>query len=230
MDTAPAAVVTDLQPVDAIAETLVQYEANAGEGPSSPLKGKVQQIRDVLNAMLPPRVVNGKTQQVSMKPASREDVIKLQMALDERLQLRQARETGICPVREELYSQTLDELIRQVTIECPERGLLLLRVRDETRMTIAAYQTLYESSIVFGIRKSLQAELGTGTLSGKLGELEATKAQLKAKLDALHAQREKIEQTDAERRSVAEKKRLEEKEFVKFQRQHLETFLKSTVG
>lgn len=51
-----------------------------------------------------------------------------------------------------------DELIRQVTINCAERGLLLLRVRDEIRMTIAAYQTLYESSIAFGIRKALVAE------------------------------------------------------------------------
>lgn len=52
----------------------------------------------------------------------------------------QARETGICPVREELYAQCFDELIRQVTINCAERGLLLLRVRDEMRMTVAAYQ------------------------------------------------------------------------------------------
>ena len=56
---------------------------------------------------------------------------------------RQARETGICPVRRELYQQGFDELIRQVTIECAERGLLLLRVRDEINMTLAAYQTLY---------------------------------------------------------------------------------------
>jgi dynein light intermediate chain len=52
----------------------------------------------------------------------------------------------------------LDELIRQVTINCAERGLLLLRVRDEIRMTIASYQTLYESSIAFGMRKALQSE------------------------------------------------------------------------
>jgi hypothetical protein len=39
-----------------------------------------------------------------------------------------------------------------------ERGLLLLRVRDELRMTLHSYQTLYESSIAFGIRKALQAE------------------------------------------------------------------------
>ena len=51
-----------------------------------------------------------------------------------------------------------DELIRQITINCGERGLLLLRVRDDIRMTIAAYQTLYESSIAFGMRKALMAE------------------------------------------------------------------------
>lgn len=43
-------------------------------------------------------------------------------------------------MREELYGQCFDELIRQVTINCAERGLLLLRVRDEMRMNIAAYQ------------------------------------------------------------------------------------------
>jgi hypothetical protein len=35
--------------------------------------------------------------------------------LDKRLLERKARETGICPVREELYTQCLDELIRQVS-------------------------------------------------------------------------------------------------------------------
>ena len=47
-----------------------------------------------------------------------------------------------------------------VTINCAERGLLLLRVRDEMRMTIMAYQTLYESSVAFGMRKALQTEQG----------------------------------------------------------------------
>ena len=51
--------------------------------------------------------------------------------LDKKIQSRQARETGICPIREELYSQCFDELIRQITINCAERGFLLVRVRDE---------------------------------------------------------------------------------------------------
>ena len=44
-------------------------------------------------------------QHVSSTPATRLDVINLQEQLDMRLQQRQARETGICPVRRELYSQ-----------------------------------------------------------------------------------------------------------------------------
>lgn len=47
-----------------------------------------------------------------------------------------------------------------MTINCAERGVLLLRVRNEIRMTVAAYQALYESSMAFGLRKALQAEQG----------------------------------------------------------------------
>ncbi len=71
---------------------------------------------------------------------------------------RQARTEGICPIREELFSQGFDEIIRQVTINCPERGLLLMRVRDEHKMTLAAYQTLYQSSVSFGMQKLQEAE------------------------------------------------------------------------
>ena len=38
--------------------------------------------------------------------------------------------------------QIADELIRQVTLNLPERGLLLMRVRDEMKLTISAYNTL----------------------------------------------------------------------------------------
>jgi dynein light intermediate chain len=95
---------------------------------------------DYLNSILPPReyTENGQlwVRYVSPTPATRVDVINLQDELDKRLQARQARETGICPIREELYAQCFDELIRQITIQCAERGFLLVRVRDEIKMTI----------------------------------------------------------------------------------------------
>ena len=37
-------------------------------------------------------------------------------------------------MREELYSQCFDEIIRQITLNCVERGNQLVRVRDEARM------------------------------------------------------------------------------------------------
>jgi dynein light intermediate chain, axonemal len=49
------------------------------------------------------------TQTVSSTPATRQDVINLQEMLDTRLQQSQARETGICPIRRELYSQAFGE-------------------------------------------------------------------------------------------------------------------------
>lgn len=64
---------------------------------------------EILNGILPPEEWEEEgqtwTQQVSSTPATRLDVINLQEQLDMRLQQRQARETGICPVRRELYTQ-----------------------------------------------------------------------------------------------------------------------------
>ncbi len=70
---------------------------------------KDQKTEDILNSILPPRDWSEGGQQwvqsVSSTPATRLDVINLQEQLDTRLQQRQARETGICPVRRDLYSQ-----------------------------------------------------------------------------------------------------------------------------
>jgi dynein light intermediate chain len=54
-------------------------------------------------------------------------------------------------------------------------GLLLLRVRDDFKMTIAAYQSLYESSVLFGINKQVQAEEGKADLEQKIEDLEKQK-------------------------------------------------------
>lgn len=116
-------------------ESLVQYESpielSAGVDPNDPMKKtfgatkKKAQLppmeskpssEDILNAILPPRewLENGKhyIQYVSHAEASRVDVARLREMLDQKLMERQARESGICPVREELFSQCFDEIIR----------------------------------------------------------------------------------------------------------------------
>ena len=70
---------------------------------------------------------------VSPTPATKVEVLNLKASLDHKLEAGNARIVGICPIREELFSQCFDELIRQITINCAERGFLLVRVRDELR-------------------------------------------------------------------------------------------------
>ena len=49
---------------------------------------------------------------------------------------------------------------------------MLVRVRDEIKMTIQAYQTLYESSIAYGMRKALQAEQSKAEMLIKIQNIE----------------------------------------------------------
>eukprot|EP00405_Crypthecodinium_cohnii_P020968 CAMPEP_0206472296 /NCGR_PEP_ID=MMETSP0324_2-20121206/32105_1 /ASSEMBLY_ACC=CAM_ASM_000836 /TAXON_ID=2866 /ORGANISM="Crypthecodinium cohnii, Strain Seligo" /LENGTH=232 /DNA_ID=CAMNT_0053946847 /DNA_START=93 /DNA_END=791 /DNA_ORIENTATION=+ len=179
----------------------------------------MSQTEDILNSILPPREWTQEdqlwVQYVSSTPATRADVINLQEDLDRWLQQRQARETGICPIREELYSQCFDELIRQVTIICAERGLLLLRVRDEIKMTICAYQSLYESSIAFGMRKALQAEQRRNQHSKKMKDLIVANRKLKDEVEELETKIAQIEKHEAERREQEERKHKEEVENLK---------------
>ncbi|TYZ62592.1 hypothetical protein PybrP1_013029 [[Pythium] brassicae (nom. inval.)] len=192
------------------------------------------QTEDILNSILPPKewTEDGQlwVQYVSSTPATRLDVVNLQEQLDLRLQQRQARETGICPVREELYAQCFDELIRQITINCSERGLLLLRVRDEARMTIAAYQTLYESSIAFGMRKALMAEQKKMEAEQKIRQLEGEVKELAAQIDELHTRCDAVARREEEKKAVDEKKHQEEVEVLRKTNDQLKASLETLLA
>lgn len=74
------------------------------------------------------------------------------------MKARAAKETGICNFREELYSECFDELIRQITINCLQRGELLNHIKEQMKETIIYYQKLYESSMAFAMRKVLREQ------------------------------------------------------------------------
>ncbi|XP_008320934.1 axonemal dynein light intermediate polypeptide 1 [Cynoglossus semilaevis] len=196
---------------------------------SDPSESSRQENDNILNSILPPRVWTKENQtwvqQVSNAPCTRIDVVRLEELLDRKLQEEQARETGICPVRRELYSQCFDELIRQVTINCAERGLLLLRVRDEIHMTIAAYQTLYESSVAFGMRKALQAEERKADVERSIPDLLNEIEDLKKQVSEQKVRCEATEKNENNKRQTEEKRHLEEIQFLKFTNQELKTQL-----
>jgi dynein light intermediate chain, axonemal len=124
----------------------------------------------------------------------------------------------------------LDELIRQITINCAERGLLLLRVRDEARMTISAYETLYESSIAYGVRKALVAEQRKLDLSARIKELNSTKRELQQQVENLKNTIEATQARAQERREAEEKSHAEEVERLMRTNEQLKTSLETMLS
>ncbi|XP_010128083.1 PREDICTED: axonemal dynein light intermediate polypeptide 1, partial [Chlamydotis macqueenii] len=122
------------------------------------------------------------------------------------------------------------ELIRETIINCAERGLLLLRVRDEIQMTLAAYQILHESSVSFGMRKALQAEQGKSDMEKRIAELEEEKRELERRLSEEKAKCEAIEKQGNERLQREEKKHTEEIQFLKQANQQLKGQLESIIA
>ena len=60
-----------------------------------------------------------------------------------------------------------------------------MRVRDEIKMTIQAFQTLYESSIAYGMRKALQAEQSKAEMLIKIQNIEDENQDLEDEVEEL---------------------------------------------
>ena len=225
--------------------TLLRYDApvpagNAADRKTRPLPKSSDLStdalsRDVLDSILPPReytTADGEhlIQYVSTTPAKRTDVIELQKQLDEMLEQRKARDKGICPVRSELYGQCFDEIIRQVTIDSSARGLLLVRVRDELRTSIAAYQALYESAINWGMRKATAVEAGKDEVEAENIRLREEKKNLEMKSAELQAKIEAIEKREEDYRAQKEKEHADELAFLKRQTTQLKSQLEQMLS
>eukprot|EP00753_Platysulcus_tardus_P001991 PLAT1160.2.p2 GENE.PLAT1160.2~~PLAT1160.2.p2 ORF type:complete len:141 (+),score=58.07 PLAT1160.2:409-831(+) len=116
-------------------------------------------------------------------------------------------------------------MIRQITLISPERGLLLLRVRDQLRMTIASYQTLYATSLAFGMRKTMQADELTSELVSQSSKLEAEVQERRALILQLQDDVERLEEDAAARGELDERRRAKELDVLRFQAEQLQTFL-----
>lgn len=158
----------------------------------------------LLDALFPPRQFRLKcgncyTQNVSPAPATRLDVLALHDALTLQLERLRAKECGLCPIREALYSDCFNEIIRQVAVGCGERGKLLYRVKQELDNTKDAWKRLYGSVTKFGLRKALRQEAKIAKEKEEIEQLEAEIAQLEVQEKALQ---EKYEELHSSAQSV----------------------------
>ena len=171
-------------------------------------------VKDALNRLLPPKKITDKDQEwvqyVTCTPVAKADVVNLQENLDRRLQTEQARETGICPIREKLYTECFDELIRQITLNCLERGILLTRIKKELNMTVNSYQSLYESSIAYGIRTLLLAEEEKKKLNDEIGKIEKECEDLELEIQEIDYKLKEHKETDDKNRQALKLKHIEE--------------------
>ena len=150
-------------------------------------KGAVAEIDDVLNSILPPRLwqqADGTSwvQYVSKVPPSRPELAQLAAALEQRLEQRQAKGTGICAVRSELYSQLFGASLERAAGGGEGggggRGLLLLfcacaataRLRSPTRSRAprapASSQTSSSARSRWTSRSAACSSSASGTRSG----------------------------------------------------------------
>ncbi|KAG5476415.1 hypothetical protein LSCM1_04119 [Leishmania martiniquensis] len=91
---------------------------------------------------------------------SRLDVVLLYKHLQRRCVSESARPRGVvCPNRERIYNDGFRELIRQVTLLCPERGLLLDELARSMRQSIETYDVLLDSASQYAVRKSTERDL-----------------------------------------------------------------------
>ncbi|KEG06165.1 putative dynein arm light chain, axonemal [Trypanosoma grayi] len=131
------------------------------------------------------------------------DSVHLQEHLERRCREEHARPSGIvCPVREGIYTDGLREAIRQTTVLCPERGLLLAELSAEMQQTTNTYDILFDSACQYAVRKAIERDLRSDLfvekeqLESEVRRLENRVNELRAKHDGMVKRFEEQMQTE----------------------------------
>merc|ERR1711907_21550 len=117
------------------------------------------------------------------------DALTLTNRLDRDLASKQARPDGICPVRRHLFSNCFEDLLRRVNHDCVERGLLIQRVRDQARLTLDAYRTVFEGSVDYVTNTAWQDDAEIAAQRAHIKKVEEEVAALQNQEDTLKAQK-----------------------------------------
>lgn len=110
-------------------------------------------------------------QHASPYVTSRTETLRTHEKLRNRLQQYHVKETGTCSIRNLLIAECYMEVIRQVTAECWERGLLLLSVHAERVAAQAAHREIFESRVGHAFRLALKGEKDMTTVEKEMDTL-----------------------------------------------------------
>lgn len=145
-------------------EEIQSSEIKASEYKSLNTAASFQDINigDELDILFPPQTVTEeselKTFHACRKQATLFEICELKNYFDSKLKELENEESGFSDKLRDIYFKLFDELIRQEIIACPERGLLLVSVRNEALKTMTSMQKLYRSCFAFAITKDLLSQ------------------------------------------------------------------------
>jgi dynein light intermediate chain len=97
-------------------------------------------------------------------------------------------------------------------------------------MTIASYETMYESSVAYGIRKALMAEQKRTDLELKIRQLDATQRELVTKVETMKATIDAAVAKAAERRDTEEKIHIDDVERISRTNEQLKSTLEAMLS
>ena len=127
-------------------------------------------------------------------PSTRHDLAQLHERFDVMLYKEEALEIGLCPKRRRIYNDLFDELIRTITLQCAERGLLLARIKNEFLQWMSTYEEVYSSGMAYGLRQYLCKTEEKRKYEHVIRELESDCRQLQAELEVESERFEKVSQ------------------------------------
>jgi hypothetical protein len=155
---------------------------------------------------------------LSRRPADRLAVLALHEALEQRCAAADREGVGsgggVSEEREVVYDDCLLEVIRLVSIDCPERGALLLALRAESSETQVSYDALFERAVQFGNRKAIERDFSR-SMHERIALLRSETGALENRVSETRAKLEGIEKRYAERRQADDRRHAEEVAFMK---------------
>lgn len=104
---------------------------------------------------------------------------------------------------------------------------MAVRLKNESKMTIDTYKTLYDGSLAFGMRKTIESKEGLDELNNKINEYKKKKELLKSKLESKQIEKQNIEKYYSDVIISQNKKNIDEIDFLKHQNQELDLHLKT---
>ena len=195
-------------------------------------------VGDVFHALFTQITVNPAglpelaTKTASMSRPGKEKIMDMARRMEQLIEERNCRTEGIGRVKRSIFDEAFNEIVRQITLELPERGVLLFQIKQHIDHTFSHYDQLCAESGHFLGDELLVQEEELRRLSGERLRLQERETELKNRALHLSNELENLENLHASVNAQNEKQLATELEFLHAQNDLFESFCrkKSELG